>query len=187
MPILEPLQPPTPLGPYTAPLAKLAEMLAEAAVFQEQCGLTYPDGTANEQLVQGLGGLKKIFYPALDDEQWPEKLPVAVIMLGDDWRLRPVAGGMRNYIHGPNGSLELLLADVDRCPWSLEAGSRKFMNWCGLVLKSGDEDRPGILELAALDDRLAIQEVTQLERPAISPRDEAPYWTAKFQVRYGLD
>lgn len=185
MPIVDP-KPPTPAGPYTVPLAKLADMLAETAAFQEQCGLTYPDGECLEKLVQGDGGFKRIYYPALDNDAWKDKLPIAVVAQGDAWRLPRVAGGGRNFFHSPDGTLELILCDIDRAEWSLEAGARTFMNWVGAVLASGDDDRPGLTELSALDDRLSIEEVSQLDPPALSPRDEIPYWTVRLQVTYGF-
>lgn len=62
-----PSAPPTPAGPYTVPLHKLAQMIAECAAFQERCGLTYPDALAEDKLVNGEGGLKRIYYPAIEE------------------------------------------------------------------------------------------------------------------------
>lgn len=190
MPVIQP-QPPSPVGPLTVPLAKLADMLAETAAFQEAAGLVFPDGDANEKLIQGLRGKKRIFYPALEETEFRDYLPLAIIMQGDDWNMAPVAGGSQVWFHGPTGSLELILAAPDR-ERSLEAGARAFMNWVGTVIQSDEprypERRPGLLDLSGKDDRLAIRGVSQLDKPAISPREEAdPYWTVRLNVTYGLE
>lgn len=183
---------PQPLGPYTVPLHKLAQMVAECAAFQGRCGLTYPDADAEEKLVDGDGGMKRIYYPALESiDAVLSKLPAAVISESEDWSIPMVSGGARNYSHGPRGALELILMDHDRYSGSIEASKRDFMNFVGLTLQSGDDDAPGLFELAALDDRLIINEITQLDPPEMCSRDaqnqyQRLYWSARFQIRYGL-
>lgn len=186
---------PTPVGPYTVPLHKLAQMVSVCAAFQERCGLTYPDATAEAQLVNGEGGEKHIYYPAFEGDALT-RLPVAIITWGDSWRLGMVAGGARNYFHGPDGELVLELIDVDRQSHEgqqgrLEAAVRDFGNFIGRVLSGPDEATPGLKELAALNDRLAIHEITQLEAPLLCDRIEEAargkhYFTARFSIRYGL-
>lgn len=187
---------PLPDGPYTVPLHKLAQMVSECAAFQTRCGLTYPDTDAEAKLVNGDGGQKRIYYPALEAGDWFTRLPVAIITWGDSWRLPLVAGGARNYFHGPDAELILELIDVDRqsqeqAQSRLEAGTRDFGNFIGRVLSGADENNPGLKELAASNDRLAIKEISQLEAPMICDRiDEAAhgktYFTARFSIRYGL-
>lgn len=188
---------PAPLGPLTTPLHKLAQMLSECAAFQTRCGLTYPDAAAEAKLVNGSGGLKRIFYPALEvdaEGRYPlDKVPLAVISFGDDWELPLVAGGARNYTHAPRGALFLELIDACREYHSnLEAGTRDFANFVGRVLATGDEAEPGLFDLAALNDRLTINNISQIERPQLFDdlaSEEAKgkrYWMAKFQIRYGV-
>lgn len=184
--------PPTPEGPYTVPLHKLAQMVAECAAFQTRVGLTYPDADAEAKLVNGDGGFKRIFYPAIEDENDPLlKLPSAIISYSEDWSMQMIAGGDRNYFHGARGSLEFGLMDHDRHPHSIEASMRDFMNFIGMVIQSGNTDTPGLCELSAKDDRLIISEISQMDPPEICSRDvqhqkQRAYWSARFQIRYGL-
>lgn len=183
---------PEPLGPYTVPLQMLAQMVAECAAFQNRVGLSYPDPDAIDKLVSGDGANKRIYYPAIEStDQVLDKLPAAIISESEDWTLPMVAGGSHNYFHGPRGSLELILMDHDRHPGSIEASKRDFMNFVGLTLQSGDNDNPGLAELAALDDRLIINEMTQLDPPEMCSREvefqrQRLYWSARFQIRHGL-
>lgn len=187
---------PTPDGPYTVPLAELAVMVSECAAFQTRCGLTYPDAAAEAKLVNGDGGAKHIYYPALEGEDWLDRLPACIITWGDSWRLGMFSGGARNYFHGPDGELILELIDVDRqshegAQGRMEAATRDFGNFIGRVLSGGAENTPGLAELAALNDRLAINEIAQLEGPMLCDRIEGAalgktYYTARFSIRYGL-
>ena len=171
----------------------LARMVSECAAFQERVGLSYPDTEAEAKLVNGEGANKRIFYPAIEDLNGVlDRLPAAIISESEDWTLPMIAGGARNYFHGPQGTLELILMDHDRHPGKIEASKRDFMNFVGLTLQGGDPDEyPGLAELAALDDRLIINEMTQLDPPELCAREveaqlQRGYWSARFQVRYGL-
>lgn len=186
---------PSPVGPYSVPLHKLAQMLSECSSFQTRAGLTYPDAAAEAKLVNGDGGQKRIFYPMLEtsfDGIDPyAHVPLAIITWGDDWQLPRVAGGARNYFHSPRGELILELIDEDQYT-NLEAATREFGNWVGLVLHSGDEAAPGLAELAALNDRLAINGFQQLDKPQQYERvSEAALakrlWSVRISIRFGLE
>ncbi len=183
--------PPTPAGPYTVPLHRLAQMLSECAAFQTRCSLTYPDADAEAKLVNGDGGLKRIYYPDLTDENALAGMPYAVITWGGEWRMPQSSGGARNYFSGAQGELILRIADKSRYPANREAALRDFGNFVGQVILTGDDDNPGLLELAALDDRLVISDLAQTEPPWECERREGEangeiYWQAEFSVRYGF-
>jgi len=183
-------QPPPPAGPYTMPLAALASMVAETWAFQTWCGLAYPDPDAELKLVSGDGGWKRIWYPALDNIDYLKVLPAAILSFGAEWQLTPVAGGARTYFHGPRGEITLELVDLARHA-NRESAARDFGNFLGQLLDSNDETRPGLAQLAALDDRLAIAEFVQLAEPAECERiegeaNEQLYWSARIAIRYGL-
>lgn len=182
---------PAPAGPYTVPLYELARIVAETAAFQERCGLTYPDAAALAKLIDGEGGMKRIYYPDCSDREGTlSRLPFAVITFGGTWRLPMVSGGARNYFHGPQG--DLILRVTDKARHTLREGAlRDFGNFVGTLLASGDDDRPGISELSALDDRLSIYDIAQTEPPWECERVEGeangePYWAAEFLISYGL-
>jgi hypothetical protein len=183
---------PTPEGPYTVPLHRLAQMLAECAAFQTRCGLSYPDADAEAKLVNGDGGLKRIFYPAIEGDAL-ELAPCAILTWGSDWQLPMSSGGARNYFHSPVGEIFLELIDVERHPGNEEASTRNFGNWIGLVLHSGDDAAPGLGELSALNDRLAINRFTQLEPPLFLERVDSEArgagkggLAARFAIQFGL-
>lgn len=179
---------PSAAGPYTVPLYKLATMVAECAAFQEACGFTYPMLDEEGVLLNGDGGKKRIFYPGIEDADYGD-FPLAIISAGEEWTMRLHAGGDRNYSYSPSGSLELMLMN-----WATgennEFAARSFLNFIGQVI-SGDDDNPGLWQLSAADDRLAINEITQFLPPQMCSRTEESqreqiYWQAGFTVRYGL-
>jgi len=91
---------PTPTGPVSVPMFRLAEMIADSAAFQTAAGLTPPDPDARDKLILGINGDKRIFLPSLRAEDGDylslvPRMPLAVVQMGDAWQ-RPVIGGGAN-------------------------------------------------------------------------------------------
>ncbi len=171
-------------------------MLSECASFQTAAGLTYPDAAAEAKLVNGDAGQKRIFYPLIPTTAEGlialDRVPVACLTWGDDWQLTSNAGGARNYfLGGPRGELILELIHTEQYT-ELEASTREFGNWVGLVIQSGDEAAPGLVELAAADDRLAINGIRQLDKPQQYERVEEAargkrFWSVRLAINFGLN
>lgn len=125
---------PDPEGPLLVPLTKLVTLIAASPVFRARCGLETDDPDANDKLIEGQGGTKRIFYPAADLSQW-DVFPAAVVQFGPEWTWDRRAGGHRNFLL-TGGSLRLILLDEakympGRGPGDIERSLRDFSIFVG--------------------------------------------------------
>lgn len=121
---------PDPEGPLMRPLAKLVTLIAATPTFRTRCGLETDDPDANEKLIEGSAGQKRIFYPAADLSRW-DVFPSAVVQFGPAWEWDQRAGGNRNFLL-TSGSLRVLLLDRAKyMPGDIERSMRDFAIFAG--------------------------------------------------------
>ncbi len=164
---------PVAVGPYTVPLAKMADMLAGTASFQTRMGLL-GDPLAVSKCARNLP------FPALERAKIREYLPSIIIMPGPTWSMEEKAGGSLNYLR-PAGSLKLIFADNARFGDDLTASARDFCNWIGQTFQD-------LAQLWGSDALLSGRRVRQDMAPAgCSEKEENSaglYFMASFVVEW---
>lgn len=158
---------PTATGPYMVPLEKMADMLAAAPSVQARFGAA--DAAA---------ALERIHFPALEEEQVPQLMPLVVLGPGDRWEWSTASGGAQNYLR-PSGSIMLLVAIKSPFP-GLEAASRDVGNFVGATVKE-------LAAEAAKGSQLAIGKVRQIFPPSQCSKEHEAAFGRYFLAGYYVD
>jgi hypothetical protein len=181
--------PTPPLGILSTPRDKLRSILAETIALQTWFGVV------NSTLAKA-----KIFYSLLNQQDLRTLFPFALIQWAD-FKMKQVTGGASNGLWPDQPSLRVLIADVDPgrssigeggaiAPTDIMEGDVVFANQLSAVLAdpTDDKSQPGLAELAALDDRLAITAIVLEHPPKRNPIEQwasdQPYMWASFLVHF---
>lgn len=165
---------PTPAsqGPLMVPLDKLVDMLAATPATQARFGTTGEDAQARTR--------ERIYFPVLEEEAIPTRLPVIIVSDGDEWSYKQHSGGAQNYLR-PEGTALVMFAAGTRYPGDLEAGRRDFSNWVGVTLRE-------LAEQAGVDAQLSIRQIDQDMRPAMCSKEHEDaiglYFLASYLVSW---
>lgn len=179
-----PVNDPLPLGPITRPIAALAEMVAACEVFQERAELVYPDPNASEKLIFGDRGQKRIWYPSLEDEEYPNLLPFAVVSPTASWKLSVRAGGDRNYHPAPEGTLQLFVGLLARFGKDIPASFLDATNYVGQLARqlTDQSGQGGKLSLGEVRTASEIYRDTEANEAARG----LGIWFCALEVDYGV-
>ncbi len=161
---------PTPpaAGPLMVPLDKLTDMLAATPATQERFGTTGDDAHARTR--------ERIYFPVLEEQEIPARLPVIIVSDSDEWSYKQHAGGSQNYLR-PAGTAMVVFAAGTRYPGDLRAGRRDFSNWVGVTLRE-------LAEQAGVDAKLSIRAIDQELRASMCSREHEDTFGLYFLASY---
>ncbi|MGE3667987.1 MAG: hypothetical protein AB7G51_15385 [Steroidobacteraceae bacterium] len=175
---------PLPLGPISRPIAALAEMIAGCQVFQERAELVYPDPDAVEKLIYGERSQKRIWYPSLEDENYPNLLPFAVVSPTAEWALTVRAGGDRYHHPAPEGTLQVFLGLQARYGKDMPASFLDATNYVGQLCRELT-DQSGSGGKLSLEDVRTTSPIFRDTEANEASRGHG-IWFCALEVEYGV-
>lgn len=159
---------------YTQQLAKLRTMIASTPGLQRQLELPVDPASIDAALAH--------VVPPVRSEELRNMLPAVVVEVAPMLTIGVDAAGVQYEMTDARGSFRVLIADNERSE-DLAASYQDFLAFAGAVLS-------GLANLSALDDNLAISNMTQETEPLLSDEIESAgqsWWLTTWIITWGDD